>query len=110
MFKLNIVDDVLEEVGKIVSKVFIEKILVLVFVFLLDIYFVYVDGNGQVRKILLIEMGDINGDFGFDKGIFSSVGDMYNGFMKDQFLSVFIVVKFKVLKYLLFFIKFERLN
>lgn len=46
MFKLNIVDDVLEEVGNIVSKVFIEKILVLVFVFLLDIYFVYVDGNG----------------------------------------------------------------
>lgn len=110
MFKLNIVDSVLEEVGNIVSKVFIEKILVLVFDFLLDIYFVYVDGNGQVRKILLIEMGDINGDFGFDKGILSSVGDMYNGFMKDQFLSVFIVVKFKVLKYLLFFIKFERLN
>lgn len=108
--KPNTVDDALEEAGNIVSKASIEKILASAPAPPLDTYSVHVDGNGQARKIPLIETGDINGDFGSDKGILSSVGDTYNGLTKDQSLSASIAAKLKALKYLSSFIKSERLN
>lgn len=108
--KPNTVDNALEEAGTIVSKASIEKILGSAPAPPLDTFSVHVDGNGQARKIPLIETGDINGDFGSDKGILSSVGDTYNSLTKDQSLRASIAAKLKALKYLSSFIKSERLN
>lgn len=76
----------------------------------LDTYSVHIDGNGNARKIPVIETGDLNGDFGSDKGFLSSVGNSYNGLTKDPSLRASIEAKLKALTYLSSFIKSEKLD
>ena len=104
------VGEALLRAGDMASKASIEHLLATAPSPPLDTYSVHIDGNGNARKIPVIETGDLNGDFGSDKGFLSSVGNSYNGLTKDQSLRASIEAKLKALTYLSSFIKSEKLD
>ncbi|XP_061195447.1 uncharacterized protein LOC133203689 [Saccostrea echinata] len=104
------VDEVLEKVGHTVKQATVEGVLSAAPSLPLDTYSVHVDKEGQARKFPVIETGDINGNFGSQKGILSSIGSTLRGKTVDKNLRDSIEAKLKALMYLTTFIKSERLN
>ncbi|XP_062583402.1 uncharacterized protein LOC134245161 [Saccostrea cucullata] len=104
------VDEVLEKVGHTVKQATIEGVLSAAPSLPLDTYSVHVDKKGQARKFPVVETGDINGNFGFQKGILSSIGSVLRRKNMDKHLRESIEAKLKALMYLTTFIKSERLN